>query len=366
LRKYKAGKNKMPKITITDDNYSAILDAEIEKHRDLLHRLYENAFKEREKKYKDADDCDLHAPQIQDATTRFKGNSDSFLDTTAKVNTLLKLPATDNAWPLIVILLTTCDAPKKENLLTNRLIWTLKHHKKELLTAINHSNALQALLRYKLNPTFDQKTQCHTYHLHFPLFLTLSLHQHKSHPLTGNSISANYTKPTTNSAKALFHLLGLTTEPITLDNDDILYQIAKSDDSFEDQVDNMLAALPDDEAKLTAVKASVALGQNQQTLGNFMLSTGLLAMLLASLPQQGHSLDKKALLWLSQTACKQQLLFAIEQHPAIFQALIKDKNTLLDVVIDYKKYTSSLFKTNSKTRDKVDAIIQAPPVNQPK
>jgi hypothetical protein len=127
-----------------------------------------------------------------------------------------------------------------------------------------------------------------------------------------------------------------------------------------------LETLPDDATKLTAVKNCIALGQHQQTLGNFILSTDLLAVLLASLSQQDHALDKASLNFLSQKTCKQQLLFAIEQHPQVFQDRIKNKNTLLDVVIDHQKYTPGFFKTASKTRHKVEAYMQTlQPLNQP-
>lgn len=364
----------MPKITVTDDNaYTQILTAEAEKHEDLLFELELNDFNTRQpKKTVESEDVEKndvnHEPKREEMVTTFISRCGSDFPTILhQTRALLTIGEDQNIWPLIVILMTASADRRNENFLASHTIRMLKHHKKDLLTAIGSSDELQALLRYKLNPIHDATTQCDTHHLDFYLFRILSLRQHKSHPVSGHSLLADYTKPATNSAKALFHLLGLTTERKDPNNADPLYQIMqKRNLSFQEKIDQMNDALPNNPEKLDAVKASIALGQNPQTLGNFMLSTDLLAVLLASLPKENHKLSKNDLLWLSKTACKQQLLFAIEQHPEVFRPLITNKNTLLDVVIDYQKHTPVIFKTDSKTRKKVDAIMQAaPPVNHP-
>ncbi|HEU5280895.1 MAG TPA: hypothetical protein VFU82_02820 [Gammaproteobacteria bacterium] len=354
--------------TIDETQYDQLLNNKIKEHADLITEIYNESKKKLEEKYKGSGDYENRENSSNNAITDFFSYAGNSLEITNKINNLLKLTDTKNVWPLIVILLIIGEfSDKTNNYLNNNTLSMLgKNHKKALLDTINQSKEFQALVQHKLNPVFDPKKQGYTYHFKFPLFFVLSLNKSGANLPSSKLTKFHDETPTTNSGKALLHMLGLTTQQMTQENEDTLYKIATNDASFEDQMNKLLETLPDDATKLTAVKNCIALGQHQQTLGNFILSTDLLAVLLASLSQQDHALDKASLDFLSQKTCKQQLLFAIEQHPQVFQDRIKNKNTLLDVVIDHQKYTPGFFKTASKTRHKVEACMQTLQlVNQP-
>lgn len=274
-----------------------------------------------------------------------------------------------NAWRLITLYLICKDISFETECESTLLHAIAQQHKADLLKSIHESAHLRTALQYRANPTVDQANSCITYSNHYPLYFVLSLNKLWFNTgFTYRRIAEDKSSKRTRSVKELCYLMSWAKQPYNANDNQAIYELATSNKTLNEKVDKLLNTYNTNEKKTQFLKDCFVPPKNKKDRGKFYHyhMIDLFVAMLANTPRAGHTFSIPEINWLSRRNIKQNILFSVKYNLDYFRPLLTNKkDTMLDLIIDVKKFFFLDEHSVSNSRLQLDAILAEPHAPEP-